>query len=56
MLGVERRVSKIKSRQEGFFVVVSCAQTFIVFDPINLVKFISIVNTVHHVEKDKENV
>ena len=38
------------------FVVVSSAQTFVVFDPIHLVKFISIVNTVHHVEKNKENV
>ena len=36
--------------------MVSSAQTFVVFDPIHLVKFISIVNTVHHVEKNKENV
>ena len=38
------------------FVVVSSAQTFIVFDPLNLVKFMNIVNTVHHVERNKENV
>ena len=38
------------------FVLVSSAQTFIVFNPINLIKFINIVNTVHHVEQNKENV